>query len=184
LSGGKCNMIKIEDLYFELFIPEEQLLEKVSTLAEAVNKDYSGKNPILLAVLNGSFMFMSDICKDIDLEVDVSFIKLASYSGTRSTGLVTSLLGLNTSLKDKDVIIIEDIVDTGKSMVFLMDLIQRENPKSVEIVSLLVKPDALEEDVSIKYRGFDIPDLFVVGYGLDYCGKGRNIRHLYQKKEK
>ncbi|MBD3629229.1 hypoxanthine phosphoribosyltransferase [Cyclobacterium sp.] len=177
-------MIKIEDLDFELFIPEDKLLIRVKELAKAINVDYYGKNPILLAVLNGSFMFMSDICKEINLTADVSFIKLASYSGTKSTGNITPLLGLSESLKDRDVVIIEDIVDTGQSMVYLLDLIKRENPKSVEIASLLVKPEALKESVTIKYRGFDIPDLFVVGYGLDYCGKGRNLRHLYQKREK
>lgn len=177
-------MIKIEDLDFELFIPEDKLLIRVKELAKAINADYNGKNPILLAVLNGSFMFMSDICKEISLAADVSFIKLASYSGTKSTGTITPLLGLSKSLKGRDVVIIEDIVDTGKSMAYLLDLIKRENPKSVEIASLLVKPEALKENVTIKYRGFDIPDLFVVGYGLDYCGKGRNLRHLYQKREK
>lgn len=177
-------MIKIKDLDFELFIPENKLLVRVKELANAINEDYNGKNPILLAVLNGSFMFMSDICKEINLAADVSFIKLASYSGTKSTGTISSLVGLSESLIDRDVVIVEDIVDTGRSMVYLLDLINRENPRSVEIASLLVKPEALKESVHIKYRGFDIPDLFVVGYGLDYCGKGRNLRHLYQKREK
>ncbi|SHM59561.1 hypoxanthine phosphoribosyltransferase [Cyclobacterium lianum] len=177
-------MIKIEDLSFELFIPEEKLLKRVKELAAAINQDYYGKSPILLAVLNGSFMFMSDICKEINLEAEITFVKLASYSGTKSTGNVNNLLGIGQSLKDREVIVIEDIIDTGKSMRHLLDLIRPEKPASVHIASLLVKPDALQEEIDIRYRGFDIPDLFVVGYGLDYCGKGRNLRQLYQKTEK
>jgi len=176
-------MIKIKDLFFAPFITEAQLLSRVNELGTEINEDYRGKSPVLVAVLNGSFMFMSDICKAIDLPIGITFVKIASYSGTQSTGKVRSLLGLECDLSGKDVIIIEDIVDTGKSMCYLLDQLGRENPRSVEIASLLLKPTALQENLRIRYIGFEIPDLFVVGYGLDYSGQGRNLRSLYQKTE-
>lgn len=176
-------MIKINDLFFAPLIPEAQLLNRVNELAAEITTDYRGKSPVLVAVLNGSFMFMSDICKAIDLPIGITFVKIASYSGTKSTGEVRQLLGLEVDLSGKDVIIVEDIVDTGKSMAYLLDLLNRENPRSLEIVSLLLKPAALQEDLQIRYIGFEIPDLFVVGYGLDYSGQGRNLRSLYQKTE-
>lgn len=176
-------MIKIHDLFFKPFISEEQLVNRVNQLADAINEDYKGKSLVILAVLNGSFMFMSDICKAIDLPMEVSFVKLASYSGTQSTGNVRVLMGLDTDLEGKDVLIVEDIVDTGKSMSYLLDLLGSSNPASLEIASLFLKPDALKERIRIRYTGFEIPDLFVIGYGLDYKGQGRNLRQLYQKTE-
>lgn len=155
----------------------------MNQLAVAINEDYKDKPLVILAVLNGSFMFMSDICKAIDLPIEVSFVKIASYSGTQSTGNVRQLLGLDTDLEGKNVLIVEDIVDTGKSMAYLLDLIRSSKPASLEIVSLFVKPDALKEKIHIQYTGFEIPDLFVIGYGLDYKGQGRNLRQLYQKTE-
>lgn len=176
-------MIKINDLFFKPFISEEELIKRVNQMAETINVDYKGKSLVILAVLNGSFMFMSDICKGITLPVEVSFVKLASYSGTQSTGNVRELVGLDTDLEGKDVLIVEDIVDTGKSMSYLLDLLGNSNPASLEIASLFLKPDALKENIRIRYTGFEIPDLFVIGYGLDYKGQGRNLRQLYQKTE-
>lgn len=176
-------MIKINDLFFKPFISEEELIKRVNQMAETINVDYKGKSLVILAVLNGSFMFMSDICKGITLPVEVSFVKLASYSGTQSTGNVRELVGLDTDLEGKDVLIVEDIVDTGKSMSYLLDLLGNSNPVSLEIASLFLKPDALKENIRIRYTGFEIPDLFVIGYGLDYKGQGRNLRQLYQKTE-
>ena len=141
-------MIKLKNLFFEPYLTEKVILKRVKELAASINNDYQTKNPIFLAVLNGSFMFMSDICKEISVEMSVSFIKVASYS--------------------------------GNSMAHLLEMINKEQPSSVELVSLLFKPDALVKPIKIKYVGFEIPDLFVVGYGLDYQGQGRNLRDIYQ----
>lgn len=177
-------MIKLKDLFFEPYLSEKVILNRVKELAVSINRDYQTKNPIFLAVLNGSFMFMSDICKEISVDMSISFIKVASYSGLKSDGKVRELIGLGESLKDKDVLIVEDIVDTGTSMTHLLEIINNEQPSSVEVVSLLLKPGALKEPVKIKYIGFEIPDLFVVGYGLDFQGQGRNLKDIYQIVEK
>ena len=177
-------MIQLEHLVFEQYLKEETILKRVKELAEAINQDYQGKNPIFLAVLNGSFMFMSDICKEVSVDITVSFIKIASYTGINSDGKVRDLIGLEESLQGRDVIIVEDIVDTGTSMSHLLETINAKNPKSVEVVSLLTKPEALKKPINIKYVGFEIPDLFVVGYGLDFEGLGRNLKDLYQIVDK
>ncbi|GAB3006724.1 hypoxanthine phosphoribosyltransferase [Cyclobacterium sediminis] len=177
-------MIQLKNLVFEQYLKEAVLLKRVKELANAINHDYRGKNPIFLAVLNGSFMFMSDICKEVSVDVKVSFIKIASYTGIKSDGKVRDMIGLEESLQGKDVIIVEDIVDTGNSMWHLLETINAQKPKSVEIVSLLTKPEALKKPIDIKYVGFEIPDLFVVGYGLDFEGLGRNLRDLYQIVDK
>jgi len=177
-------MIKLKDLFFEPYLSEKVILNRVKELAVSINRDYQTKNPVFLAVLNGSFMFMSDICKEISVDMSISFIKVASYSGLISDGKVRELIGLGESLKDKDVLIVEDIVDTGTSMTHLLEIINNEQPSSVEVVSLLLKPGALKEPVKIKYIGFEIPDLFVVGYGLDFQGQGRNLKDIYQIVEK
>jgi len=178
-----AKMIAIKDLFFEPYLEEEVILDRIKVLANSINHDYKTKKPILIAVLNGSFMFMSDICKEITIDMTVSFIKVASYSGLRSDGKVRDLIGLDESLEGRDVLIVEDIVDTGNSMAHLIKVIRDKQPKSVEVVSLLLKPDALKEPIGIKYTGFEIPDLFVVGYGLDYDGQGRNLRNIYQITE-
>ena len=172
-------MIQLKHLVFEQYLKEETILKRVKELAEAINQDYQGKNPIFLAVLNGSFMFMSDICKEVSVDITVSFIKIASYTGINSDGKVRDLIGLEESLQGRDVIIVEDIVDTGTSMSHLLETINAKNPKSVEVVSLLTKPEALKKPINIKYVGFEIPDLFVVGYGLDFEGLGRNLKDFY-----
>ncbi|AEL24843.1 hypoxanthine phosphoribosyltransferase [Cyclobacterium marinum] len=177
-------MIQLKHLVFEQYLKEETILKRVKELAEAINQDYQGKNPIFLAVLNGSFMFMSDICKEVSVDITVSFIKIASYTGINSDGKVRDLIGLEESLQGRDVIIVEDIVDTGTSMSHLLETINAKNPKSVEVVSLLTKPEALKKPINIKYVGFEIPDLFVVGYGLDFEGLGRNLKDLYQIVDK
>lgn len=177
-------MIELKHLFFNPYLKEEVILRRVKELANAINRDYQAKSPIFLAVLNGSFMFMSDICKEISVEATVSFIKIASYTGVKSDGKVRELIGLEGSLEGKDVIIVEDIVDTGRSMAHLLDVIHKEKPKSVEVVSLLLKPEALKNPVDIKYVGFEIPDLFVVGYGLDFEGLGRNLKDIHQIVDK
>lgn len=181
-SGG-FKMIKIKDKFFKPYISSGELSEKVSLLAKKIEDDYNHTEPVLLAVLNGSFMFMADLSKAINIPVEVSFVKVASYQSTQSSGKVSDLLGLGMGLGGRDVIIIEDIVDTGRSMAHILKLVVSQNPNSVEIASLLHKPSALREAIRIKYLGFEIPDLFVVGYGLDYMGFGRNLNQIYQIAE-
>ena len=159
-------MIQLHDKQFVRYINEEQLREEISWMAQKINRDYTGKKPLFLAILNGAFMFAADLYRQISIEAEISFVKLASYEGTSSTGEVQSLLGLSEDIKGRDIIIVEDIVDTGRSMAHLIGQLNQQEPASIALATLLVKPDALLEPVEIKYQGFDIPNLFVVGYGL------------------
>lgn len=173
------GIITIKDKNFKPYISDSELQEAIAKVAQQINKDYKGKNPIFIGVLNGSFMFMSDLLKKIDLQCTVSFIKLASYEGTSSTGKITELIGLNENIENKDVILIEDIVDTGSTLVKLYEIIQAKNAKSIKIASLLFKPEAYKKSYPINYVGKEIPNAFVVGYGLDYDGWGRNLNSIY-----
>lgn len=176
-------MIQLLDKQFVRYITSEQLDEEISWMAQKINRDYKDKQPLFLAVLNGAFMFAADLYRQVKLDSAISFVKLASYEGTESTGEIKSLLGLAEEIKGRDVIILEDIVDTGRSMAHLMAQLREHEPASLALASLLVKPAALQEPVEISYRGFDIPNLFVVGYGLDYDGLGRNLPEIYQLHE-
>lgn len=177
-------MIKIKDRLFEPFISENEILKRVDIIARKIESDYATKEPLLLAVLNGSFMFMADLSKALNIAVGISFIKLASYQGLRSTGKVTEMIGISESLQERDIIIIEDIVDSGKSMAYLLKMLGSLHPKSIEIATLLLKPSSLKENFHIKYVGFEIPDFFVVGYGLDFDGYGRNLNQIYRILQK
>lgn len=171
------------DKYFVPFISKEEISEKVAEIARSIIKDYEGKQPIFIAILNGSFVFAADLFKQITIPAEISFVKLSSYNGTSSTGSVVTAIGLENSLTSKDVIIIEDIVDTGKTLhEFLPELIKLR-PASVKICALLHKKECTTFSVNIDYVGFEIPDRFVVGYGLDYNGFGRNINELLQIAE-
>ncbi len=172
--------IKVNDLYFEKFITQEQIDERVAAIGTEITDKYQGECPVMLGILNGVYVFMADLSRACDLETEISFMKLSSYRGTSSTGKVETLLGVNTVLKDKPVIIVEDIVDSGKTMNFLIPELKKLEPKSIELVSLLVKREAMEFPIQVDYVGFEIPTKFVVGYGLDYDGKGRNLRSIYQ----
>ena len=174
--------MKIKDKEFEVFIPENELQSKVKSLAASINADYEGKNPLFIAILNGSFMFASDLFKEITINCNISFIKLASYQEMQSSGSVKELIGLNENVFKRHVVIIEDIIDTGGTMQSVLEEFGERGVSSVEIVSLLLKPEALQSEISIKYLGFEIPDVFVVGYGLDYDGLGRNTKAIYQIK--
>lgn len=171
--------IQIKDLTFRPFISETELQGLIKNVAQLINNDYKGKTPLFIGVLNGSFMFMGDLMKSIDLECLVSFVKLASYEGTETTGKVNQLIGLNESLEGRDVIIVEDIVDTGNTLEKLHQIIQEKNPKSVKIATLLFKPEPYKKDFRIDYVAKEIPNAFVVGYGLDYDGLGRNLPSVY-----
>ena len=173
--------MKIKDLEFKKFIPADRLEKKVLSLAEQINKDYDGKTPVFLPVLNGSFMFASDLLKEITIFCRVSFVKISSYAGTASTGQLKTLIGHDESLFGLDIIIIEDIVDSGLTLEKLMEDLKGRGAKSVEAIALLRKKVAREKNIAVKYVGFELEDEFVLGYGLDYDGLGRNLKDIYKQ---
>jgi hypoxanthine phosphoribosyltransferase len=177
------STIKVHDKTFDTFLSESAINEQVKRIAQEINTDYKGKTPLFIAILNGSFMFASDLFKELDIEAQVCFIKLASYQGVKSTGNVVTSIGLDVSLKDREVIVIEDIVDTGKTLHDFLPQIMDQHPSSLKIATLLHKPEALKYPLKIDYVGFSIPNKFVVGYGLDYDGLGRNLREIFQLSE-
>jgi hypoxanthine phosphoribosyltransferase len=176
------STIQVLDKTFEPYLKEAAIQEKITELAVQLNQDYAGKRPLFLSVLNGSFLFTADLFKQITIEAEVSFIKLASYKGTSSTGNVITAIGLDINVKDRHIIILEDIIDTGKTLHHYLPQLESMQPASVKIAVLLNKKEALIYPVQIDYACFDIPNKFVVGYGLDYDGLGRNSRDIYQLK--
>lgn len=171
--------LQVKDKKFAVSIPEREILRQVKRVAEEINRDYAGREPLFLAVLNGSFIFAADLMREIRLAARVSFVKLASYEGTSSTGAVSEVIGLNADVEGRDIVIVEDIIDSGLTMRHLTEMLAKRHPRSVEICSLLVKPENLKVDLDIRYRCFDIPNDFILGYGLDYDGYGRNTRDIY-----
>ena len=174
-------MMTIKDLQFKKFIPAERIEKKVAALAKEIEKDYEDKTPIFLPVLNGSFMFASDLLKEITIPCRVSFVKISSYSGTASTGQLKSLIGHDESLFGADIIIVEDIVDSGLTLQKVIEELRSLGAKSVEAVSLLRKHPAREKNTEVKYVGFELENEFVLGYGLDYDGLGRNLKDIYKQ---
>lgn len=173
-------VINVHDKSFETYLSEEVIGKRIRELAAQINTDYAGKRPLFIAILNGSFMFAADLFKHLSITAEICFIKLASYQGMRSSGEVVTSIGLEEDIFDKDIIIVEDIVDTGKTLHdFLPQLVHRQ-PRSLKIATLLHKSEATEYPLSLGYVGFDIPNKFVVGYGLDYDGLGRNLKEIYQ----
>lgn len=174
------DIIQVKDKKFRISISEKQILAAVKRVASEINRDYEGKNPLLLGVLNGSFMFASDLMKEITVPCNISFVKMASYEGTTTTGKIREIIGINESLEGRHIIIVEDIVDTGYTMKRAVETLGTRNPASVQICTLLSKPANLKVDLDLKYVALDIPNDFIVGYGLDYDGFGRNYRDIYQ----
>ncbi|UTA69797.1 MULTISPECIES: hypoxanthine phosphoribosyltransferase [Emticicia] len=172
-------MKHIKDKNFVQFIDSEQLQNRIKALAHQINKDYEGKNPLLIGVLNGSFMFVSDLFKSIEIDCEITFIRVASYQKTESTGQVKQILGLTEDVKYRHVIIVEDIVDTGLTMHEVLAQLAAQKPASLKIMTLLLKPDALKVPLKVDYTGFEIENKFVVGFGLDYDGQGRNLDAIY-----
>jgi hypoxanthine phosphoribosyltransferase len=172
--------MKIRNLEFTPFISEQEVQQKIQSLAEKINHDYKSKAPVFLPVLNGSFMFAADLIKQITISCRVSFVKVSSYSGTASTGQMKTLVGLDESLFQQNILIVEDIVDTGFTLQRLADELVALGVKSVEVVTLLRKAPAREKGMNVKYVGFDIDNEFVLGYGLDYDGLGRNTREIFK----
>lgn len=176
-------MIQLQDKSFEVFIQEGELLKEISALADTINEEYKGREVIFIAILNGAFMFASDLLKSIKISCEISFVKVSSYQGTNSRGRVDELIGLSTAIENKHVIILEDIVDTGITIDKIKTLLSVENPASIKVCTLLYKPTAFLGKNEPEFIGFSIPNKFVVGFGLDYNEKGRNLREIYQLKE-
>jgi hypoxanthine phosphoribosyltransferase len=177
--------VTILDKEFELFIPYEKIRAIIEEMAEKMNNDLKDKNPLFICILNGSFMFAAEVFKRISLlDAEISFVKLASYSGTSTTGTVKELIGLNESLTGRTVVVLEDIVDSGITIAKTIEQIQSKNPLEIKIATLLLKPDALQVKVPLDYIGLEIPNDFIVGYGLDYNGRGRNLIDIYKVIDK
>jgi len=173
------SIVKIKDKTFKTSIVEAEIQQHIKEVAARINKDLEGKNPLFLAVLNGAFMFAADLMKEITIPCEISFVKLASYQGTISSGKVKEIFGINEDLTGRHIVIVEDIVDTGRTMHQMVEGLGTRNPGSVDICALFVKPEKLEEPLDIKYSCFEIPNDFIVGYGLDYDQQGRNLREIY-----
>lgn len=180
MQSTNSEMVQVKDKKFELYISESEIQKSIQQVAERINTDYKGEEVIFVGVLNGAFMFAADLMKDIHLTCEISFVKVTSYKGTSSTGNVHELIGLNTDIKDKNVIILEDIVDSGLTLNKLYSMLDHNAPKSVEVATLLYKPDAFQGKFPPKYVGLEIPTKFIVGYGLDYMEVGRNTRDIYK----
>ncbi len=175
--------MQVHDKIFQPYIAADEITQKVRKLALAIEKDYEGRIPVFIVILNGSFMFAADMFKALNMPAEICFIKLASYKGTKSSGHVITSIGLDVDLIDRDVIILEDIIDTGKTLHEFLPQLRHQHPASLKICTLLHKPEATKFPITIDYCGFTIPDKFVVGYGLDYDGLGRNIKEIYQLVE-
>ena len=178
------NEIIIGDEKFSLYLSEEMIQKRIAELGAQISKDYKGNFPIFIGVLNGSFLFMSDLLKNVTLACEVDFFKLSSYGDAKiSSGKVKLIKELNADIRDRNVVIVEDIVDTGLSIKFIEELIMSHSPASMKVASLLLKPESLKHNVKIDYIGFEIPNKFVIGYGLDYAQKYRNLRSIYALSE-
>ncbi|HTM65008.1 MAG TPA: hypoxanthine phosphoribosyltransferase [Flavipsychrobacter sp.] len=174
------SLVTVHDKVFKPFINRETIEKRVGELGKQIDADYEGKRPLFLAILNGSFVFAADLFRHITVDAEISFIKLASYKGTTSTGNVVTAIGMEETPHQRHVILLEDIIDTGKTLSsFIPEIISRQ-PASLKIATFLTKPSALKYDVKADYIGFEVPDKFVLGYGLDYDGLGRNLPELYE----
>lgn len=177
------SIVKIKDKVFETSISEAEIKQRVKAVAEQINRDMDGKNPLLLAVLNGSFVFAADLMREITIPCEISFVKLASYQGTTSTGKIKEVIGINEDLTGRTVIIVEDIVESGLTMKRMIESLGTRNPASVHICTLLLKPERLQTRLDIEYVAFSIPNDFILGYGLDYDQQGRNLKDIYTLKD-
>ncbi len=176
------SIVKIKDKTFETSISAEEIAKRVKELAQQLSKDFEGKNPLFLAVLNGSFIFAADLMREITIPCEISFVKLASYQGTTSTGKIKEVIGINEDLSGRTVVIVEDIVESGRTMKRMIETLGTRNPASVHICTLFVKKEKLQVDLDIEYAAFSIPNAFIVGYGLDYDQQGRHLKEVYSLK--
>lgn len=173
------DTIKIKDKQFAVSIPEEKIIAEVERLAAQISHDLEGKNPLFLAVLNGSFMFAADLFRRITIPAEISFVKLASYEGTASTGVIKEVIGLSESITGRTIVVVEDIIDTGCTMQKLLENLGTRSPEAIHVCTLLLKPEKLKVNLDVKYVALEIPNDFIVGYGLDYDGYGRNLKSIY-----
>lgn len=175
--------VKVKDKEFELFLSQEVIEKAIKEVAEKMNKDLAEKDPLFICVLNGSFMYASELMKHVNIPSEVSFVKMSSYQGTASTGKIKEIYGLEEDIKGRTVVVIEDIVDTGHTIVQMLDQLACDEPKEILISAMLLKPDALKNPVKLDYVALEIPSDFIVGYGLDYDGYGRNLPDIYKIKQ-
>ncbi|HLK30555.1 MAG TPA: hypoxanthine phosphoribosyltransferase [Puia sp.] len=175
--------IRVHDKVFEPYISQSSISEQIKLMAHQLNNDYADKKPLFIAILNGSFIFAADLFKELSIEAEICFIKLASYKGTKSSGQVITAIGLDTEIFRRHVVIIEDIVDTGKTLSEFLPQLHHQQPASLKIAALLHKPEATVYPISVDYLGFSVPNKFLLGYGLDYNGLGRNIPEIYKLVE-
>lgn len=175
------NKIQVNNKDFEIFLENDAINKRTRLIGIQLNLDYENRCPVFIGVLNGSFLFMADLLKEIDIACEVNFIRVASYQGTESSGKIRETFGLPNDLENRDVILVEDIVDTGLTLQYILEKVHAQKPASVSVCSLLLKPAALKAPIKeLKYVGFEIPNEFVVGYGLDYDGLGRNLKDIYR----
>ncbi|MFM6975502.1 MAG: hypoxanthine phosphoribosyltransferase [Sphingobacteriaceae bacterium] len=173
--------IKVGDLAFEPMLNYSEIEDRISEIGQEINRDYVHTTPLFIGVLSGSFMFLADLMKTVSIPAEITFVKLASYEGDKRTGQIALQLGLTVSISGRDIVVVEDIVDSGHTLSYLLKMLQHENAKSITICSLLYKPEACQHKFkALKYVGFEIPNDFVVGYGLDYNGLGRNLKDIYR----
>ncbi len=177
------HKMQVRDLSFEISIHRNEVEKEITRIARLMNQDLAGKDPLFLGILNGAFMFASDLLKQITVPSQITFLKLASYDGNKTTGSVKQLIGINQDLKDRTVVVLEDIVDTGITLDTIVRQLSGYQPKEIRVATLLFKPDAVQKKVELDYVGFEIPDKFVIGYGLDYSGYGRNLPDIYSLVE-
>ena len=173
------SIVKIKDKTFKTSISQEEIQQLIREVAAKINEDMAGKNPLFLGVLNGAFIFAADLLREITIPCEISFVKLASYQGIMSTGKVKEVMGINEDLTGRTIIIVEDIVDTGRTMKQMIESLGTRNPAAVHICTLFLKPDKLQEPIDVDYSCFSIPNDFIVGYGLDYDQQGRNLKEIY-----
>ena len=173
------RVIQVRDKQFAVSIPEEQIRKEVKRVAQEICRDYAGTQPVFLAVLNGSFIFAADLLREVDIPCEISFVRLASYQGVSTTGEIREVMGLNMDITGRPVIIREDIVDTGLTMAHMLETLKKHNPSSIDICTLLLKPGKLQVKLDVRYCCMEIPNDFIVGYGLDYDSFGRNTKDIY-----
>ncbi|MEM6841997.1 MAG: hypoxanthine phosphoribosyltransferase [Bacteroidota bacterium] len=174
--------MRIKDLDFEPYLSSDSIQQQLASLSENLNRDYAGKDPVFIAVLNGAFIFMADLARHISIPSEITFVKVKSYEQLQSSGEHREFIGLEVPIRDRHVVVVEDIVDSGNTVQFLLQQLREQNPASIAIATLLFKPEALKHSIDLNYVGFQIPNDFVVGYGLDYDGFGRNLPDIYKLK--